>query len=97
LGTHSKIELTGHCDIHSASKRRSDIIEALRGSDEVGIDAERVEYLDLTFVQLLISASKTAEVNHKRLRFAPVSEAFRDAFQRAGVRLSANQDQIELS
>lgn len=96
MGTQTIIELVGHCDIHSASKRRSDLIEAMRGSDEVWIDSERAEYLDLTFIQLLVSASKTARVTRTRLRFAPVSAAFRDAFERAGVRLSPNQDQIDL-
>jgi anti-anti-sigma regulatory factor len=96
LSTETKIELAGPCDIHSASQRRTDLIEALRGGDEVRIDAERAEYLDLAFVQLLVSASKTAAACRKRLRFAPVSQPFRDAFARAGLTLSATQDQIVL-
>lgn len=96
MSAETKIELTGSCDIQSASQRRNDLIEAFRGGDEVLIDAERAEYLDLAFLQLLVSASKTAAVCRKRLRFAPVSQPFRDAFARAGLKLSATQDQIVL-
>jgi len=96
LSNSVKIEWAGPCDIQSAPRTRSDLIDALRASEEVGIDAERVEHLDLTFVQLLVSASKTAAVSHRRLRFAPVSAAFLAAFACAGVKLSATQDQIVL-
>ncbi len=71
-------------------------MDAFRAGDEVEIDAGRAEYVDLTFVQLLISASKTADALQKRLRFASVSQAFLDAFARAGVTLSPTQDPIVL-
>jgi anti-anti-sigma regulatory factor len=96
LSTGSRIEFVGSCDILSAPQRRAELIEAFRSSDEVDIDAEGAEYLDLTFVQLLIAASKTAAAAGKRLRFMGSSQAFRDAFARAGVKLSEAQDQIVL-
>ena len=96
MSAETKIEIEGSCDIHSVSQRRADLIEALRGGDDVHIDAERAEYLDLAFVQLLIAATKSAAAARKRLRFVRVSQAFRDAFARTGLKLSETQDQIVL-
>ena len=50
--------------------------------------------LDITVIQLLASAAKTAKASRKRLRLIAVSEPLRDALARAGLPLASSDDHI---
>ena len=45
-----------------------------RARDDIEIDAAGVEHVDLTLIQLLVSATKTAKTSQKRMRLIAVSE-----------------------
>jgi anti-anti-sigma regulatory factor len=53
-----------------------------------------VEHVDVAFLQLLVSATKTAAALQKRMRLIAISQPLRDALTRAGLRLSSSDDQI---
>ncbi len=64
-----------------------------RTRDEVEIDGGGVEYADLTCVQLLVSAAKSAAAAGKPMRLIAISEPLSGAFARAGLRISQSDDQ----
>ena len=70
------------------------LLNAFRERDEIEIDAAKVEHIDVAFLQLLVSATKTAASQQKRMRLIAVSQPLRDALNRAGLRLSSSDDQI---
>ena len=70
------------------------LLDAFRTRDEIEIDAAKVEHVDVAFLQLLVSATKTANASNKRLRLIAISEPVRGAMARAGLRLSSSDDQI---
>ena len=88
------IRLPDQCDIRTAHENHAAFLAAFRERDEIEIDAAMAEQVDLTFVHLLASAVKTAKASHKRIRLVAVSEQLRGALARAGLRLSASDDQI---
>ena len=88
------VRLQSHCDIRSIAEQHAALLAAFRAGDEIAIDAGQVEQADLTLIQLLASAAKTATATQKRLRLTAVSESLRGALARAGVQLSSSDDQI---
>jgi anti-anti-sigma regulatory factor len=86
--------LQSDCNIRTAREHHRALVDAFQTGDEIEIDAGRVERVDLTFIQLLASAMKTAKASQKRCRLVSVSEPLRGALARAGVRLSPSDDQI---
>lgn len=58
---------------------------AVRQNDTIMLDVSEVTDIDLTFVQLLVSAQKTANAMGKRVSVTgAISEAFRDVLKRGG-------------
>ncbi len=88
------IKLRGVCDIRTSNERRAALLAAIAARDDVALDAAEVEHVDITFLQLLASAAKTAKASRKRLRLIAVSEPLRDALARAGFTHSSSDDQI---
>ena len=86
------IRLPGHCDIGTAPELHAALSEAFRARDEVEIDAAGVEYADLTCVQLLVAAARSAEASGKPMRLLAMSEPLRAALARAGLRVSQSDD-----
>jgi len=84
------IQLQRDCSIRTVREHHAALLDAFRARDDVEIDAAAVEVVDLTFVQLLVSATKTANASNKRLRLIAISEPVRGAMARAGLRLSSS-------
>ncbi|MDF8332154.1 STAS domain-containing protein [Novosphingobium cyanobacteriorum] len=65
---------------------RDAIIEAFDAGSEVEIDASALEDADLTFVQVLASAHKQAEIEGRSVRIvAPVPPVLASLAERAGL------------
>jgi anti-anti-sigma regulatory factor len=94
MGSGDPIRLQSHCGIQTTQEHLAAILSAFRARDEIEIDAAWVEHVDLTFIQLLVSAVKTAKASKKRMRLIAISEPLRAALARAGLRLSSANDQI---
>jgi ABC-type transporter Mla MlaB component len=61
------------------------ICNALKGQSRLELDCSAVDKADVTSVQLLISAAKTARHQGNRVSLASVSEGLRSAIGRSGV------------
>ncbi len=80
-----KVDIGGLRTIRCAEQTRSLLLEALHGCSPLCLDCSAVEDADLSFVQLLLSARKTAERSGKILTLAhDASGAFLHALSRAG-------------
>jgi anti-anti-sigma regulatory factor len=88
------VRLQSDCCVRTAREHHAALLSAFRGRDYIEIDAAGVEHVDLTLIQLLVSATKTAKTSRKRMRLIAASEPLRSALARAGLRLSSSEDQI---
>ncbi|RDJ19968.1 STAS domain-containing protein [Bosea caraganae] len=76
----------------SASRAQYDALRiAFAGAGDIAIDATQVQQADITCLQLLASALKTARAKQRRLDISAISPPLQDALARAGLQLpSAN-------
>jgi len=88
------IRLQGQCGIQTVQEHQTALLRAFREREEIEIDAAGVEHVDVAFLQLLASATKAAAVLQKRMRLIAISQPLRDGLTRAGLGLSASDDQI---
>ncbi|MEH3118356.1 MAG: STAS domain-containing protein [Methylorubrum populi] len=81
------------CSLREIRRLKDEIEAALKAAEALTIDCGTVERADLSFVQLLHAAHRTARRDAKVLHVANLSLAARSAFARAGLpdadRLSA--------
>lgn len=81
-----KIDLAGVLSIRDGERLRATLLEALRGHSRVEIGFEGVTAADLSTVQLILSARKTAASAGKSVVLAqPASGWLLDTLQRAGL------------
>ena len=81
------LPLSGDCDLRRIRALREEVASALEATSVLEIDCADVERIDLSFVQLIVSAARTAERQVKQVRLANLSETARSVFVRAGVSL----------
>jgi len=79
------IRLPADCSIGAIRVVYDLICNALRGRTRLELDCSGVDKADLTSVQLLISAAKTARHQGNRVRLTSVSQGLRSAIRRSGV------------
>lgn len=79
------LRLSGDCGLRNARALRDDLAVAFAASNAVEIDCANAERIDLSFVQLTVSAAKTARDAKKRLTVTNLSEAAQATFTRAGL------------
>ncbi len=79
------VSLEGGRTIRNAEQTRSLLLEALCGNSPVSLDCSAVSEADLSLVQLLLSARKSAQLSGKSLTLAqPISGALHQALSKAG-------------
>lgn len=83
-GKASGLELSGDMTIQRIAALKAQVSEALAGSDKLVLKLKDVERADLTFLQLLCSAHRTAVSSGKILCCDEVSEAVDQAISDAG-------------
>jgi len=82
-----EITLSGDLTISQALEIHSLLREALESSDDVRITLQDVTAMDLSCLQLLCSAHRTAALEKKRLGFAsPPPSVFRETVAAAGLK-----------
>lgn len=79
------LRLSGDCGLRAIGALRDELAVALAASSAVEIDCAQAERIDLSFVQLVVSAARTARGADKRLAVTNLSEAAQAAFARAGL------------
>ena len=80
------VKLEGDLSIFRASEIRDILAGSLEGMEEVKIDFGQVDSVDLSLLQLLISAQQVAEQNGTRLSLSiPLPLKIQDIIDRAGI------------
>jgi ABC-type transporter Mla MlaB component len=75
----------GALTMRSVTSNFTRLKQAMAKRDVIHIDCHRAEEIDLTFVQLLVAASKTAERSRKKLSLTgPAASTIFDTLTRAG-------------
>jgi phospholipid transport system transporter-binding protein len=86
------LRLPADCSISGIRAVYELIRKSLRLQQQLEIDCSSVDKADLTSVQLLLSATRTADEQGGRLSLNAVSQTLRTTFQRAGVSTGAMSD-----
>ncbi|MGO4712815.1 STAS domain-containing protein [Bradyrhizobium sp. 2TAF24] len=82
-GSHS-VRLPADCSIGAIRSTYEMVREASGRQQQLDIDCSAVEKADVTAVQLLLSLTKTAEQQGRRIGLRAFSQALRNALHRAG-------------
>ena len=84
-GNKGVISLDGEVTLQQAEELRRVLIKALVDADEVSVDMEKAEKVDLSCLQLLCSAHRSAVRLSKKLAFSGSSpKALRDVVETTG-------------
>jgi anti-anti-sigma regulatory factor len=78
------LQLPPDCSIASIRSVYALVIEAFRRQDKLEIDCSNVDKADVTSIQVLISAAKTANRQGHPIVLTAISQTLRSTFQRAG-------------
>lgn len=79
------LRLSGDCGLRTIRILHEAVSAALATSADVEIDCADCDHTDVSFVQLMVAAAKTAERTGARLRLTNMPDAGRTAFARAGL------------
>lgn len=86
------VVMTSDCTIRSIDAAYRSVRDAVRraaADDVLSIDCAAIEQVDVTFVQLLVSAAKTSSARRLRLALHAPPTCVQDALSRSGVELGA--------
>lgn len=81
----SSLRLPADCSIASIREVHELIRQSLASQSHLDIDCSAVDKADVTSVQLLISATRTASEQGASLNLTALSQCLESTFQRAGV------------
>jgi ABC-type transporter Mla MlaB component len=83
--------LIGPLTVRTATQTHASLIEAIRSTPSVRIDCGAATEMDLSFIQLVLAARKSAEAAGKSLTLAaPASGVLLDRLSQAGLVASAD-------
>ena len=68
-----RLVCSGNATVETSAETRDILIEALQKSKKIVLDLEKIEKVDISFLQLLISAEKSAQAQKKRIEIDPSS------------------------
>ena len=78
------LELEGRCTVERVKEIRTVVADVMERADRVKLSLLRVEEIDVSFLQLLQSAAKTAKYLKKHLVVTNMPEPVRKTAQEAG-------------
>jgi len=84
-GDRGRLEFCGNATTRTVETLRAQLVDALQQHDALELDCTQLDAVDASFVQLLLSARKSAERQGKMLALArPAAGALLDALMRGG-------------
>lgn len=84
-GGSAVLAVAGDCRVDSAAALREALSQALLSYDTVALDVAGVTDLDISFLQLLLSAAKTAKAKNKSLTWeGELPQTLKDAARVCG-------------
>jgi len=79
------LKLSGEMTIRTITDAWRNLQDAFQASDNIIVDLSDIGTTDMSFIQLLLSAQKTAEARNKAFHLsAPVKGDFRQDLERGG-------------
>jgi ABC-type transporter Mla MlaB component len=95
LAVTDQLKFSGPLTVRVAKQIRTRIIEALRQFPSVTIDCSGATEVDLSFIQLVLSARKSAAASAKILSLAPPADgALLEALRQAGLVAPADRQPV---
>ena len=95
LAVTDHLKFSGPLTVRVAKPIRARIIEALRQFPSVTIDCSGATEVDLSFIQLVLSARKSASASAKTLSLAqPADGALLEALRQAGLVAPAGREPV---
>ena len=91
------ITLPSDCTLRSARPIQEQLVAALQAVDAVTLDCSAVAHADLAGVQILVSATRTAQAADRSFRLTGVSDILAAALTRAGFALAPSGDRIVIN
>ncbi len=88
------VNLSGDCMVSNINHHHEAVRQAFQSKDPVVLDLAQVAAVDITLVQLIVSASKTAAFDNRAFSLRSVSESVRDVLCSAGIKLNLESGQI---
>lgn len=86
----ARVAMTGALTIRNAEHLHARLLQAVRDQRNVILDCSKASEIDLSFIQLLLSARKSAAAAGKTLSIVhPPAELLADTLRRAGIADSA--------
>ena len=81
----TQLAFSGEQTIRNCTEARDRLLAALAESDAIDIDCRSVTEVDLSFVQIIFAARRSADATGRRLRLsAPADRPLRDILYRGG-------------
>ncbi len=83
--THHVVKLAGAHTVRQAAQTHADILAVLSGPGDIVLDAAGLSEADLSVIQIILAAKRSAAARDRRLELAaPPAGALRDALERGG-------------
>ncbi len=79
------VSLHGDCIVSDINRSYRTLVEAFQSEGSIVIDLSKIEAADITLVQLIVSASKTATQQGREFSLISVPKIFEDTLLLAGV------------
>ena len=88
------VSLSGDCLVSNINDHYQAVCQAFQSKGSVIVDLAQVAAADITLVQLVVSASKTAAREHRSFMLRSVPDSIRDVLCSAGIDLNLESGQI---
>ena len=90
------VTLSGDCTVSHINHSYRTLLEAFESKGPLVIDLSQVEAADVTLIQLIVSASKTAAFQNRAFALESVSSNLQDILSSAGISLNLKPSQIAI-
>ena len=88
------VNMPTDCSLRSIRPLHAEMVAAFKSDGDLAIDCSAITTCDITGIQLLVSAAKTAEASGRVMRLDGVPDVLSVALDRAGLVLSPAADRI---
>jgi two-component system chemotaxis sensor kinase CheA len=88
------VQLAGDCIVSTVNSHHQELVEALRNAKAITVDLSQIGNIDISFIQLMVSASRTAARQSKSLNLLGAAGPIEAAFRGAGIDIDPISGQL---
>lgn len=85
MAEHVTLTMPADCTLRTAQALQGDLLAAVEGGSRLVLDCAAIERVDVTFVQLVVAAARTAGRRGLALDLTNLPDTVAAAFRRAGI------------